>query len=349
MRFALALVFLFLPALGWANQGMNPDVSVNLLGLYQYSSNNCSLLRSPANGMRLQEAEIQFLSDVDPYLRASALFSISSPDQSPPAFSEFGIDPEEVFVETTSLPLVTLKMGKFKAALGKNNNLHTHAFPFIDAPLFLQNILGPEGFNDAGVSASVLLPLPWFSEITTQAFAARNEMLFNTANADAMAGVAHLKNLWEIGDSLTVESGFSGLSGPNEFDQNTSVWGADLTFKWRSVEGGKYHALVFGNEYLASNYQSLAGEDSKYGIADYLQWQFAQRWWVQARTEYFCDPNSLAGQTTLRQSALLAFNPSEFSGYRAEYDRTSLDGGNIDHRVSAQINITIGAHPAHAY
>jgi hypothetical protein len=349
MRIALAFVLLFLPALGRANQGMNPDVSVNFLGLYQYSNNNSSLLQSPTNGMRLQEAEIQFLSDVDPFLRASALFSISSLDQTPPTFSDFGIDPEEVFVETTSLPVVSLKIGKFKAAIGKNNNLHTHAFPFIDAPLFLRNILGDEGFNDAGVSASALLSLPWFSEITAQGFAARSERLFNTTNADALAGVAHLKNLWELGDDLTVESGFSGLTGPNEFDQNTSVWGTDLTLKWRPVEGGKYHALIFGNEYLASNFQGQVGENTKYGVTDYLQWQFAERWWVQARAEYFCDPNSLAWQVTLRQCALLAFNPSEFSGYRVEYDRTSLDGGNIDHRISAQINVTIGAHPAHAY
>jgi hypothetical protein len=358
MRLLFLALVLAMPCLASANQGFNPDISVNFLGLYQYDKDHANLLGPKPNSLRLQEAETQFLSDVDPYFRASVLLSVSA--DSPP-FTAFGLDPEEVYAETTSLPWVTLKLGKFKAAIGKNNNLHTHAFPFIDAPLFVQNVLGPEGLSGAGLSAAALMPLDWFSEMTVQTFQAGTLDLFNAGgglkNADAYVGLAHLKNLFDLGESTTLELGTTVLSGPNEFDQETSVWGADLTLKWRPVVGGKYQALIWGNEYLGTNDQGNLGADARYGAASYLQWQFAERWWLEGRGEFFASPNAaspeatLPGvQTSLRQSILLAFFPSEFSGFRVEYARTSnQDSGAVDHRFSGQINFTIGAHPAHAY
>jgi hypothetical protein len=115
------------------------------------------------------------------------------------------------------------------------------------------------------------------------------------------------------------------------------------------VAGGKYHAVIWGNEYLGSNYQGNAGADSQAGAVSFVQWQFAERWWMQARGEYLSSPNAAGPQTTLRQGVLLAFFPSEFSGFRVEYDRSTMDSGSVDHRFTGQVNFTIGAHPAHAY
>ena len=50
-----------------------------------------------------------------------------------------------------------------------------------------------------------------------------------------------------------------------------------------------------------------------------------------------------------RHTALVAFLPSEFSAIRAQYE-TIDDGQDKDERrVSLQLNISIGAHPAHTY
>jgi hypothetical protein len=343
MRLIFALL-LCLPALASANQGFNPDLSVNFLGLYQHST-----LNKTFDGPRLQEAEVQFLSDVDPYFRANVMLSVSA---DAPPFTDFGIDPEEVYVETIGLPVVTLKMGKFKAAIGKNNNLHTHAFPFVDAPLFVQDILGTEGFSGPGLSAAVLLPVDWYSEVTVQGLGVQGSPLFGgTSNPDALAGVAHLKNLFDLGESTTVEFGLTGLTAPNDVwpgktaeSWPNAVWGSDLTVKWRPVQGGKYHAFIWGNEYLESRDWPTPLEFAReMGAVSYFQWQFAERWWVQARSEYLED-----GGANWRQSALLAFFPSEFSGFRIEYDHEDLLTGT-DHRISGQMNFTIGAHPAHAY
>ena len=53
--------------------------------------------------------------------------------------------------------------------MGKHNQLHTHAFPFILAPLINLNLLGDEGLSDVGFSTAILLPATsWFSELTLQ-------------------------------------------------------------------------------------------------------------------------------------------------------------------------------------
>ncbi len=330
----------------------NPEIGANLLGLYQRGtglSDDRTVV--PHNGFSLQEAEIQFSADVDPYLRASALLAISQEDGG----TEYMAEPEEIYVETLQLPGFTVKAGKFKLALGKQNQLHTHALPFIDGPLIHDILLGGEGLNESGVSLAYLVPLSWYSEIQLQAFSLNNEELFNSQDSGDMGGLVHLKNLWDLSDSLTFEMGLSGATGKNQFDENSSVYGADLTFKWRPVEGGKYQAVVWSTEYLAANRKGLldaaTGESLEElgGIATWIQYQFAQRWWIQARHEAVGLPRPEAIPSREKQSALIGFFPSEFSGIRFQYDRDKTLGAPTDHTFSLQYNVSIGAHPAHMY
>jgi hypothetical protein len=235
--------------------------------------------------------------------------------------------------------------------------LHAHAFPFIDAPIIHRRLLGNEGLNESGVSAAALIPVSWFSEFTLQALTLQNDALFNHYTSGEIGGLAHWKNLWDLNDSLTMEFGLSGVTGKNQFGRKASVLGSDLTFKWRPVEGGKYHALVWQSEYLLGQRPGLTdavtSESTQKlgGFATWLQVQFAQRWWVQARYEYVGLPHSPPLAVATKESVLLGFFPSEFSGLRLQYDwlqdraRTRIN----DHAIAFQYNISIGAHPAHAY
>src|SRR3990172_794042 len=93
-------------------KGFNPDISVNLLGRYRYETHGSNDRTDGVhNGLSFEESEMQFSADVDPYFRAVALFSLSQEAGT----TDFGIEPEEVFFETLSLPIVTFKAGKFKA------------------------------------------------------------------------------------------------------------------------------------------------------------------------------------------------------------------------------------------
>ena len=332
----------------------SPDIGANFLGLYRRGMGPAMNNRTAVvhKGFSLQEAEFQFNADVDPYLKANILFALAQNAGT----SDYKLDPEEVFVETISLPVVTFKLGKFKTAIGKHNTLHTHAYPFIDAPLIHFNLLGDEGLNEPGVSGAVLLPAPWYSEITLQAVGTGNDTFFKSAKSKDVANVSHFKNLFDLSDDLTMELGLSGVVGRNQYDNNSRLWGNDLTFKWRPSVGGKYHALIWSTEYLNGNIKGASDANSGLdtsklsGYASWVQYQFAERWWVQARGETSGLTHSPGLTRTNKQSALLGFFPSEFSGIRFQYDRLKAQGAATTNQVfTVQYNVSIGAHPAHNY
>lgn len=385
---ALVLVFALAPGANGAEGGtrpfgsaMNPDIGANALLLYTNSNRGNYLLDSNAsdrNGPSVQELEVSFISDVDPYSRLRLNFSshqeMPTSGPIPRNGGEWKFEPEEAYAETTHVPYVTLKVGKFKALLGKHNDLHTHAFPFIDAPLANAVLLGDEGLNDVGVSAAYLAPLSWFSELTLQLFSGRPETspggvdYFNNGSANASVQVAHWKNLVDLSDSLTGELGVSYAQGTNEAtDANgrgqigdTDFLGADLTFKWRPVEGGKYHSLAWATEALQRKIYRPLSSNIGQGIASWIQWQMDERWWLQFRADYLevndtdtaKSPayNDQVAPFQRRYTALLAFNPSEFSGFRLQYSR-NYDAGQPDpeQKIYLQFSYTIGFHPAHSY
>ena len=139
-----------------SNSLKSPNVSANTLFLYRNSNFHQEDSDETRNGFDLREAELMFFADVDPYSRFSVLLSVH-PDYKYDAATgkveqSWAVEPEEVFAESDQIPGVTMRAGKFKAAFGKHNQLHTHSYPFIDAPLANSKLLGEEGLNDAGVS-----------------------------------------------------------------------------------------------------------------------------------------------------------------------------------------------------
>jgi len=353
MKFALVralptfLAALMVPCFSHAaTNSQNPDLSVNALFLYKNSNRGYDPNTENRNGLTVQEAEMQFASDVDPYWRFVGTFSMSQTAdegqlaQTPSRYSpKWVFEPEEVYAESLDFNVFTLKVGKFKAAMGKHNQLHTHAFPFIDAPLQNTTLLGDEGLNDVGASLAVLFPLPWFSELSVQGFSGQSadDSYFQSADTSGYVGLMHLKNLWDLSDQLTAEFGLSAATGENSLASSTNLYGADLTFKWRqSLE----RAFIWATEYL---HRDLGAERAS-GIASWVQFQPSRRWWIEARGEYL---DSGAGQR--KQSALVAFDASEFSEVRVQYDHLNDSQAKDEHRALLQFNYTIGAHPAHAY
>jgi hypothetical protein len=350
---------------GEKTSGFQPDISVNALMLYQNSNRGNQTAIAAPNGLSVQEAEIQFFADVDPYHKFTGLFSISQEFDPVTKERKWGIEPEELFAESTDVPYLTLRGGKFKTAFGKHNLLHTHAYPFIDAPVMNTVLLGDGGLNDVGVSAAGLIPVSWFSEFTLQALKGSidGSDAFNSQSANDSIFVGHFKNLWDFTDDLTYEFGVSGVTGHNEFviggenqQGNSNLLGADSTFKWRPSVGGKYHALIWSTEWMTRKI-SRPGDtyNEGQGFASWIQYQFAERWWVQARGEYLkmLDTNLVSpiAQPPHRRkyTALFAFLPSEFSGYRLQYSYLEDGQEKPEHKVLLQANFTIGAHPAHAY
>ena len=322
---------------------MNPDLSLN--GLFEWAAGNRGNdpVADHKNGLSVKEIELQIASDIDPYLRGNAMLSFS---QDP--LGAWGVEPEEAFVESLDLQGVTFKGGKFLAAFGKQNGIHRHAWAFIDAPLASQALIGDEGFKDVGVSASFLVPAPIFLELTTQAFnPPADSPLFGSPTPEDWAGLGALRTLLDLNDDTTLELSGSYLAGRNATEDRTWLGNVSAYLKWRKNET---RAWILAGELLHREVESSPTRslDAQGGMSGWLQWQFARQWWAQGRAEML----GLSGPTVpqvRKYSALLALAPTEFSGWRLQYDWIESQVNDPEHRLTLQLNVTMGVHPAHSY
>lgn len=325
------------------SRAFNPAISVNglFLGTYTNQGRGDSS-RKVKTGLEVQEVELRFTANIDSYLHGDLTI----------AFEGDEVEIEEIIASLLVANNLSFRAGKFFAPFGKHNQLHTHAFPFIDAPLINEEILGEEGINEVGVGAALLLPTPWFSEIDLLFLEGDNDLFSGPANDDFLY-LAHWKNLVDLTDELTAELGGSFGYGRNDLAvgpyKYTTLTGADLTFKWKPSGRELYRTLVWQTEFIQSSRDVV-----KQGIYTLLQYQFARRWWVQGRYDFFTIPRDQVGGGELKQdnhrySTLLAFAASEFSALRLQYNFLDQSIAENEHQVLLQLNFTFGSHSAHKY
>ena len=328
---------------------MNPDLSANGLFLFRKGSKSSTMFADKPNGFSVQEIETRLSSTVDPYFRGEFTLSFESEIDPATGDQEFHFHPEEAYAETISLPSVTLRAGKFKAFLGRHNQMHTHAWAFVDQPLSYDRILGEEGLNEIGASAAFIAPTPWYLEIVGQALSARNDLLFDKNSADDVAGIFYLKNLFDVNAATSFElNGTYGI-GNNDLGAKTQLFDAASVVKWKPLAQSNLHSVSWTTEWLhAQHQQGSDAEHNEAGVSSWVQWQLLKRWWLQGRGELFM-ASTYDNVETKKASGLIGFVPTEYSAVRAQYDASKNTGAEVEHRVSLQLNISIGAHPAHAY
>ncbi len=328
---------------------MNPSISANGLFMGQVSRDN----PDPAsNGIFLQEAEIQLTSVVDPFWTADLIVVWAQQEDS---------DTYDTLIETASLRSrsmpagMGLTLGKFFLPFGKHAMLHPHQFPFIDAPLAVDEFL--PGMIDVGASVDMALPLPWYSEVVVYGVDGQAGV-FDSNNRDLAFGT-RLTNMWDLSLDGTLELGGSFCSGPDadrHLTGNTkrNIFGADLTYKWSSGTRSQGPAVVWSNEVVIPEPDRNA-TGSPFGMYSHFQYRFGRTWWcgfgyglTRDKSVYENDLETLHGWNEAKFN--VAFVPSEFSAIRAEVTyQESHDSSYDDLRFSLQWNFTIGSHPAHRY
>jgi hypothetical protein len=121
-------------------------------------------------GFNLREMELAFIASVDPYFDAVALLAVA----------EEGIEAEEVYVQTRSLPGgLQLKAGKFLSGIGYINRQHPHQWDFVDQNLAYELLLGGHGLNEKGVQATWMPPTPFYLQLGTELLQGTNEKFSN--------------------------------------------------------------------------------------------------------------------------------------------------------------------------
>ena len=146
----------------------NPSLSVILGGTYSNLSQDPGNWRMsgfiPSGGevgpgersFNLDESELTIAANVDPYFSAAVTAAISGEDE---------IEVEEAYFRTLALPSgFTAKGGRFFSGLGYLNEVHAHAWDFVDQPLVYQAFFGSQ-FKQDGVQVKWLAPTDLFVEL----------------------------------------------------------------------------------------------------------------------------------------------------------------------------------------
>ena len=333
-------------------------------------------------GFNLNYGELALYAAVDPYFELFATFHLTS--------ESFEI--EEGFFNTTSLPAgLQLKVGKFLSAFGRLNGQHAHYWAFADQPVVYKAFLGDHGILEKGAQASWTAPLDIYLLIGAEALQGENENSFGCegfsndvkeveANKSLNLYTEFIKTSVDIG-SLTLLLGVSGAQGKSRINHDltynsghalygdTLIIGGDVTLKYvidsyrflslegeylyRNIEGELYEADADGT--VTSDIEkNQSGFYAQFIVKPFLLWRAGARCEMLTLNEIKVQgvkadlPDNL-----YRYSAMLEYNPTEFSRIRCQYnyDKTGyLDEKNKHiHEVILQFNMTIGAHGAHSF
>lgn len=331
---------------GLFDKSMNPAMSFNTLLLGAHGAAVRDMGFKP--GLSLQEIEARFTASVDPYFTG---------DLSIAADGGGKIGVEQAFLSTMSLPSVTVKAGKFLSTFGKNNTIHNHAQALIDRPLANRTILGGE-LNSIGLEASVLVPTSWYFDLTVGAISARSfeegtsgELTgpFKATDDQALAALARMEHLFDLTDETTLAFGSSYTGGDNAEGRRSNYAGVDLTLKYRSGQGKGTFALSWTNEVIHGWRNGIAEWEKGFGAYSTVLARLHPKFWIGARADYV---NTTADVTKVAtgENLIVAYVPSEFSALRLQSGLLQSQGKEkSDWLALLQFNMTIGAHPAHAY
>lgn len=319
-----------------------PDISV--IGDFQASYRNNTKRNFDAG---INEAELSLQSVVDPYARADFFFTVGKD----PATGKFGLDLEEGFLTTLSLPAhLQLKVGKFRSSLGRINPVHPHALPFISLPDAYENYFG-EGINDEGASLSWLIPNSLFyQELVVQLTDGPiDSPSFLRSVGNTYLELAHLKNFFDLSANATLEFGLSGITGANSFNLRTNIGAIDLTYKWKPVQFNTYKSFTWQSEAYFSN-ANIPNDKvvNSFGMYSFINFQFSKRLFFTGMYSYSNKPYSASTREN-SYSATIGWYATEFQKIEIEGKTTTSNVEKEQSRVLLRWIFVIGTHGAHQY
>ena len=377
----------------------NPAISVVLNGAYgNFSKDPNRYALSgfvPANngvspgtrGLSLRESELSFAASIDPDYRGNLLLSFDEAN---------AVSVEEAYVQSIGLGNgFSVKGGRFFSALGYQNEIHSHAWDFVDAPLIYRAFLSGENYADDGLQLKWLTPSDHLIELGGEIGRGKDRPGSNRNKNGSAAGTlfAHLGG--DIGDNQSYRLGLSALrtsprgatvndvdpSGrevTNSFTGKTTIAGADFIYKY-TPDGNSTHAyLKLQGEYFRRRENGTlifdtAGIDglapsniaSRYVTAQsgwYVQsvYQFMPQWRFGLRFDRMNRGSvdigvanaanvQVSDYSPSRISAMLDFNPSEFTRFRLQFAQDKSRQAVTDNQIVLQYIFSLGAHGAHKF
>ena len=336
-------------------------------------------------GFSLRNAELTLEGAVDPYFKGAAntIFLLDRDGE-----TEFEL--EEAYLLSTALPSnLQIKAGQFFASFGRLNSTHPHAWGFIDQPLILNRVFGPENLRNPGGQVSWLAPTPFYTELFLGVFNGAGGTAFSFRNPGEGAGdppslygrstvergvrglgdllfVPRVASSFDLTDTQTIVVGASAALGPNStgLEKRSEVYGIDAYWKWKPEDAMQgFPFMSWQTEALYRRFEAgadpaavLTAETLRdWGFYSEGLWGFRPRWVAGLRGEFVTGNNSGIDSTSVlrgdrtRVSPNLTWYPSEFSKLRLQYNHDRGQNIGEDHSVWLQLEILLGAHAAHKF
>lgn len=298
----------------------------------------------------VRELELGLTAEFTPTIRGDLIITAGRDKNS--RTLNFGI--EEGYVTFLDLPLgFQARLGKFKSAFGKANQLHTHARPWIDVPLPIKNFFGEEGLVGPGVSLTHLVPNPWdiYSEIAFQVFhPTRTDEFFGQRSGNS-AELVHWKNVFDLNPSTTLDLGLTAANVEFQKGGHAIAEGLDATVKWKPLDEGLYRSVTWQTEiYHMHRDSGFEGRNGLWGAYTSVENQFSRRWFGGLRLDY--SQVAAGGSSEFDIVPFVTFRQTERIFYRLQYNHTFNDperDGKRGNEIRLQFNISLGTHPPHAY
>jgi hypothetical protein len=362
--------FVALTDAGWSTE---PDVNSLELGDHD----------PHVRGFTIPNAEISLDGAVDPYFKGFSNIVLKIDSE-----GETGIELEEAYALTTSLPHnLQLKAGQFFTEFGRQNPQHPHAWSFVDQPLVLNRMFGPDGLRSQGVRLSWLLPTSFYTEAmvtlanssggTTSSFRSpESSEIHGGVVADRpvkeiqdMLIVPRVTTAVDLSETQTLLLGASAAFGPNNSgpSSRTRVYGVDGYWKWKAAAAQAGFPFVsMQAEALVRRYDAaervsaddpsvtLPSETLKdWGAYGQLLWGIRPRIVTGLRGDWAKGvdasfPSELRANR-FRLSPNFTLYPTEFSKLRVQYNFDDRKGIGTDHSLWFQFEFLLGAHAAHKF
>jgi len=258
-----------------------------------------------SRSFNLGESELTVSASIDPYLSGYFVMSVNG---------ENDVEVEEGYVQNTgSLPGVSVKFGRMLSGFGYLNEIHAHAWDFVDVPLVHQAFFGGQ-LKEDGIQARWLAPTPMLVELGVEtgrgsAFPGsdRDKNGVNSAMVFAHLGDdVGVSNSYRFGASYRATKSEDrtyddvdslGIPVTNAFTGDSKMWGMDFVWKWSPNGNTVDRNFKFQTEYmhrtedgsLAFNTTGASQSDSYKSSQSgwYMQgvYQFMPRWRVGLRYE----------------------------------------------------------------